>query len=120
MLDFLIADCVRSEQEDIGVSETTHTYQGTAQNGSNIFSDGPQNISFATDRPLDGCNQIGLLLPAVPTLSSDFFEGTPFDFQGCSYLDNDSRNQAGLTHGFVPFFDGVPEDLSSIFTQEIW
>ncbi|KAH9205183.1 hypothetical protein DL95DRAFT_397875 [Leptodontidium sp. 2 PMI_412] len=109
-----------SEQEDIEVSETTNTYLCTAQNGSKISSDVPQNINFATDRPLDGCNQIGLLLPTVPTLSSDFFELTPFDSQGCSYLDNDSSNQAGLTRGFVPFFDGVPEDLSLIFTQELW
>jgi hypothetical protein len=116
LLDFLIADFVRSEEEDIGVSETTHTYLCTAQNGSEIFSDVPQNISFATDRPLDGCNKF---VPAVPTLDSDFFEPTPLDSQGYSYLDSDSSNQARLTYGFLPFFNGVPEDLSLVFTQEL-
>ena len=115
MLHFIIADFVRSEQEEIGVSETTHSSQRAGPNSSDVFSDVPQNTDFATDRPLDGGNQIDLL----PTLSSDFFEGIPFDFQGCSYLDNDSSNQAGLTRGFVPFFEGLSEDLSLIFTQEL-
>jgi hypothetical protein len=106
-----------SEQEDIGVSETTHTNQGIAQDG--IFSDVSQKMSFATDRPLDGCNQKGRKPSIVPALSSDFFEGTPFDSQGCSYLDNNGSNLAGLMHGFVPFFDGFPEDTSLICTREI-
>jgi hypothetical protein len=71
LLDFLIADFVRSEEEDIGVSETTHTYLCTAQNGSEIFSDVPPNISFATDRPLDGDDAMWRMRKSKPAAMMD-------------------------------------------------
>lgn len=60
------------------------------------------------------------MLPAVPSLSSVFFEGAPFDSQGFSHLDNDGSNQAGLTLDYLPFFDVTAEDLSGIYTQGLY
>jgi hypothetical protein len=84
---------------------------------SAYFDATPSDFQVSSNNEIDCRSQIGLMLPAIPSLSSVFFEGAPFDSQGFSHLDNDGSNQAGLTLDYLPFFDVIAEDLSGIFTQ---